>query len=242
MYLSSLLIDLGANPDHPRPGRQWLRNPYRVHQRLCMAFPSSEALTQDPDFLQPFCPEHFGQQVHVARGAEAGFLFRTDPLPRGRAVILVQSSMEPDWGYAFSNATHLLAAPAQVKPFSPTFATGQLLQFRLRANPTRKLSGRGAGAKQGKRVGIYDRDEQLAWLSRKGEAGGFSVASYTIVAEGKRTHTKGSGDKMPKMPLLAVCFDGVLQVTDPDALRATVEAGVGSGKAFGFGLLSLARA
>ncbi len=40
MYLSSLLIDVGDNPDRPRPGRLWLRNLYHVHQRLCMAFPS----------------------------------------------------------------------------------------------------------------------------------------------------------------------------------------------------------
>jgi CRISPR system Cascade subunit CasE len=41
--------------------------------------------------------------------------------------------------------------------------------------------------------------------------------------------------------LLSVQFDGLLQVLDPDALWHTVQAGVGSAKGFGFGLLSLAR-
>ena len=44
-----------------------------------------------------------------------------------------------------------------------------------------------------------------------------------------------------KLRLLAVRFDGLLQVTDPDRLRETVRRGIGSGKGFGFGLLSLAR-
>jgi len=43
-------------------------------------------------------------------------------------------------------------------------------------------------------------------------------------------------------PLLgAVRFDGVLVVTDPHKLREAVANGIGQQKAFGFGLLSLAR-
>src|SRR3990170_2178685 len=111
MYLSCLLIDLGGNPDRPRPGRLWLRNLYHVHQRLCMAFPSASRTSDDPDYLKPFKPEDFGrEQVHVPRGSDAGFLFRIDPRSGGRVVILVQSAVKPDWDYAFRNAAHLLAA------------------------------------------------------------------------------------------------------------------------------------
>jgi CRISPR system Cascade subunit CasE len=41
--------------------------------------------------------------------------------------------------------------------------------------------------------------------------------------------------------LLAIQFEGLLQVTDPDRLQHTVQQGIGSGKGLGFGLLSLAR-
>ncbi|TRZ48108.1 hypothetical protein D4S03_10330, partial [bacterium] len=107
MHLSSLLIDVGDNPDRPRPGRLWLRNLYHVHQRLCMAFPSASRKSEDAHFLQPFQPKDFGdQQVHVERQADSGFLFRIDfpvqpyqrweePRPGGRAVILVQSAVRP---------------------------------------------------------------------------------------------------------------------------------------------------
>ena len=39
---------------------------------------------------------------------------------------------------------------------------------------------------------------------------------------------------------LAVRFDGVRVVTDPGSFKTTVATGIGAGKAFGFGLLSLA--
>jgi len=39
-----------------------------------------------------------------------------------------------------------------------------------------------------------------------------------------------------------VLFDGRLVVTDADRFRETLTAGIGSGKAYGFGLLSIARA
>jgi CRISPR system Cascade subunit CasE len=39
----------------------------------------------------------------------------------------------------------------------------------------------------------------------------------------------------------AVIFDGVLEITDVAAFRAVLAEGIGSGKAYGFGLLSVAR-
>jgi CRISPR system Cascade subunit CasE len=49
-------------------------------------------------------------------------------------------------------------------------------------------------------------------------------------------------DGTAAMPLRfgAVSFEGRLEVTDLDAFRVTLRDGIGSGKAFGFGLLSVA--
>jgi CRISPR system Cascade subunit CasE len=38
-----------------------------------------------------------------------------------------------------------------------------------------------------------------------------------------------------------VDFEGILEVTDPEEFAAAVTAGIGPAKAFGFGLLSVAR-
>ncbi len=255
MYISCLLIDVGDNPDRPRPGRLWLRNLYHVHQRLCMAFPSSSRKCGDPEFLAPFAPEDFGNQhVHVKREAASGFLFRIDPQPGGRAVILVQSgsAAKPDWSYAFQNAGYLLAADPEIKEFNPCFAKGQRLRFRLAANPTKKIGTISKAERQnctkeeliekngrhGKRVPVLA-DQLFDWLARHAESAGFSVREdftsiqlgYVYVQKGR----DGGGNR-----LRSVRYEGVLEVTDPEAFRSTLLGGIGPGKAFGFGLLSVA--
>lgn len=261
MYLSSLLIDMGDNPDRPRPGRLWLRNLYHVHQRLCMAFPSASRKSDDADFLKSFKPEEFGNnQVHVTREEDSGFLFRIDPKPGGRAVILVQSALRPDWDYAFHNAGHLLAATPEVKSFNLCFTRGQSLRFRLVANPTRRLSKHsleadGQPIKEkwiGKRVPVRD-DQLFDWLARRAEAAGFFVKKdSTNVQPGYiylKKHYKW-GDmpedgqkkeqKEEQSRLRSVRYDGILKVTDPARIQEAIIHGIGSGKAFGYGLLSVA--
>jgi CRISPR system Cascade subunit CasE len=241
MYLSCLLIALGDNPDRPRPGRLWLRNLYHVHQRLCMAFPSASRRADDKDFLKPFNPEDFGSgQVHVQRKDDSGFLFRIDPHLNGRAVILVQSAIEPDWEYAFHNACYLLAAPPQVKPFPP-FTKGRHFRFCLVANPTRRLSKNSPDVKAGsigKRVPVQA-DQLFDWLTRQADKGGFSVDEDSIAIQTGYVYVnKKRDDKGQRMR--SVRYEGILEVTDPAAFKEILIRGIGSGKAFGFGLLSVA--
>ncbi|MFZ0962534.1 MAG: type I-E CRISPR-associated protein Cas6/Cse3/CasE [Terriglobia bacterium] len=247
MFLSCLLIETGINPDRPRPGRTWLRNLYHVHQRLCMAFPSAEHKSEDKQFLRPFSPDDFGNgQVHVKRADDSGFLFRIDPVPDGRAVILVQSAVKPDWDYAFQNARFLLAAPAEVKEYEPGYVAGKRLRFRLAANPTRRLSqhsrerdGKPVAEKWiGKRVPL-PADQLHHWLTRQAEAGGFSLdKDSTTVQAGYIYVNKGREEGGQR--LRSVRYDGILEVTDPDKFRNALLRGIGPAKAFGFGLLSVA--
>lgn len=253
MYLSHLLIDVGCNPDRPRPGRLWLRNLYHVHQRLCMAFPSAERKSDDEEFLKPYAPDDFAVgQVHVTRGEEVGLLFRIDPQPSGSAVILVQSAREPNWKYAFHNARYLLAAEPDVREFEPRYEEGQRLQFRLLANPTRKIDTktRPDGAKSnGKRVPC--RDELLFdWLVRQGVSHGFAVDEHDVLIQTgyvyfdkepwQHAEQKNSEERKRKAARLrSVRYDGVLTVAHPGELEKAIVEGIGSAKGFGFGLLSV---
>ena len=240
MYRSCLLIDVGRDPDRPRPGRLWLRNRYHVHQRLCMAFPSASRKSEDADFLAPFNPDEFGKgQVRVARAADSGFLFLVEPLPGGRAAIIVQSAIVPDWDYAFRNADYLLAAAPEVKPFDPRFSKGRRLRFRLAANPTRRLGKHSPDVKEesiGKRVSV-PADQLIDWLVRRAESAGFFIKrdAATIKPGYVYMNKNGKGQR-----LRSVLFNGILQVADPDVFRRTLIRGIGSGKAFGFGLLLVA--
>lgn len=247
MYLSCLLIDVGDNPDRPRPGRLWLRNLYHVHQRLCMAFPSADKISDDTDFLKPFNPADFKRQVHVKRDSDTGFLFRIDPQPGGRAMILVQSAVKPNWRYAFHNAGYLLAAPPEVKSFDPSFTKGQRLRFRLVVNPTRRLSKNsqesdGNPVKEasiGKRVPVPT-DQLYEWLARRAEHSGFSIIKGSSTIQTTYIYFKKSDKKDEQSRLRSVRYNGILVVTDPDHFQGTIIHGIGTGKAFGFGLLSVA--
>ena len=252
MYLSCLLIDVGADPDRPRPGRLWLRNLYRVHQRLCMAFPSSILNNDDPLFLKPFVPDGF-QHVHGPRTYEQAFLFRIDPQPGGSVVVLVQSALEPNWDYAFHNADYLLAAPPQTRPYDPHFHDGQLLAFRLLANATRKKDkeNRPEGKKNyGRRVPV-PRDEIEEWLTSRAERSGGQVEGFSNVQTGyvaavkgrdvdAETDVQGDGGKAGRLKrFFCARYEGRLRVTTPNALRNSIIQGIGPAKAFGFGLLSV---
>ncbi len=279
MYLSSLMINVGDNPDRPRPGRLWLRNLYRVHQRLCMAFPSQAKKQDDPKFLKPYEPEDFipnqnkGKEptedtsnetdtvVHVPRNARSGFLYRVDPLPgTGRAMILVQSARKPDWDYAFQNANYLLSAQPLIKYFDPKFKINQHLRFRLVANPVRKVSHKSLDA-QGKpfEPKWLGKDVPVStvhldrWLKRRAEPEwtppknsehvqappGFRIYKITNIQTGyvyvNKECERGHGRR-----IRLARYEGELIVTDPDNFRDSILRGIGPGKAFGFGLLSVA--
>ncbi|HEV2246963.1 MAG TPA: type I-E CRISPR-associated protein Cas6/Cse3/CasE [Terriglobia bacterium] len=263
MYLSCLTIHVGNDPTREQPGRKWLRNIYHVHQRLSMAFPSEARRERDPGFLAPYAAEDFPEhrhladkkkievgagilrQVHSPRDDEAGFLYRIDPGRQGRAVILVQSATKPDWEYAFHNAQYLLAAPPQVKTYDPSFKAGQRLRFRLIANPTRRLSknslgpdGRPVEKGIGKRVPV-PADRLLEWLYCRAEKAGFSVDKDSATISPGYLYFKKSRDG-DEARLRSVRYDGLLSVTDPACFRETMAQGIGHGKAFGFGLLSVA--
>lgn len=261
MYLSCLLINTGKDPDRERPARKWLRNVYRVHQRLSMAFPSRESKAADPLFLQPYDPSQFSPALNndEKRSTGRGFLFRVDHRSDGPAVILVQSAIIPDWDYAFQSLNHpdkpetsFFAAQPQVRPFDPQFERGTQFRFRLLANPTKKVDAAAKSVRtdpnrtepltrkqlDGRRVPVPD-DKLEAWLERHAASSGFRLRQIDSLVPGYilalKDNEKGAGTRFR-----SALYNGVLSVEDPTAFRQTIIQGIGPAKAFGFGLLSVA--
>ena len=204
MYLSILRL----NP-HSRRAMTEARRPYELHRSLMLAFPDRKD------------------------GGPGRVLFRLDVDHRGGGIsVLVQSENKPDWTALNNSGSFLLEGPL-CKVFAPAFAAGQVLYFRLRANPTVKRNG--------KRLGILREEEQTAWLERKAKASGFESISLTVIPENmacdKMTDQVGSPHDLS---LLSIRFEGLLKVTDPHTFRQTIQCGIGSGKGLGFGLLSIA--
>jgi CRISPR system Cascade subunit CasE len=216
MYLSRLIL----NPRNRRVQRE-LAQPYEMHRSIMRAF-----------------------RADLQTGAER-VLWRVDEHPRLGLTLLVQSWDAPDWTWLAEEGARGYLLPVDepnpaVKSFDLHLAAGQMLSFRLRANPTKRLSA-GKG-NNGKRIGIYKEEDQLAWLTRKGEQHGFRVLQAQVSRDGKIKDEDAihRDDQTHKLELLSVQFDGILEVTDPEKLVAAVQTGIGSAKGFGFGLLSLA--
>lgn len=115
---------------------------------------------------------------------------------------------------------------------------GRRLRFRLRANPTvAKLEGVPRG-KRGKRRQLYRQEDQIAWLQRKGLICGFEVLEVTV-EEGRDLKFRKKGQTIT---IFSCLFEGLLRVTDVVQFRDVLRKGVGPGKSFGMGLLSIAPA
>jgi len=182
-----------------------------------------------------------------AARAALGILYRVEDAVAPPQV-LVQSAAAPDWSALPRDS--ILSDPhvLRIDQVYASLEEGQNFRFRLRANPTKRVfreTPRGGRSWVGKRVNLIREEDQIAWLQRKAEAGGFDLLRVTTardvpnVRTSAQPRTRGRRDGR-QLTFGSVLFDGELRVTDPDRLRDTLKSGIGSGKAYGFGLLSIA--
>ncbi|MCX6879957.1 MAG: type I-E CRISPR-associated protein Cas6/Cse3/CasE [Verrucomicrobia bacterium] len=167
--------------------------------------------------------------------AKREFLSRVDEIDEAYRLLIISpvEPTKPDWC-----PTDCFKTKAIPEDF---FAAGTF-RFSLLVNPTKKLVVRneaGERKKNGRRIALTKREDLLAWMQRKAEAGGFDIGD----PENLRTIPKPRSyfQKAGMQGVhFAVEFQGTLTVTDPARLRATFTTGIGSAKAFGFGMLCLA--
>jgi len=165
--------------------------------------------------------------------AQRDFLTRLDDTGEGFRLLLLspEPPTRPDW------------CPVdawQSKTIADSFYGYEQYRFSLLANPTRKRVVRDANGvkkKNGRREPITKREELEQWIIRKGEQHGFAVdqASLKTIPRPRQSFLKqGKGGTHSSTE-----FSGVLSVRDPIALKEAAVRGVGSAKAFGFGMLCL---
>lgn len=248
LYLSRLLLNR-----HSRRVWSELAWPYEMHRTLMHAF-EHYPLTDGANARERF-------RILFRADEDEG---------RESVTVYIQSAVEPDWSYLATLDDYLLVNTDQPNPACKEVTEaykklqrGQVFSFRLRANPTKRIArpSKGDERLKGKRVGLLREEEQIDWLIRKGHErekgrpGGFEilmkklrekndgvslVPCVTVRPEGKQLGRKRVKGRSRETTHLAVRFDGLLRVTDLSAFRKTLASGIGSAKAFGFGLLSLA--
>lgn len=188
---------------------------------------------------QPYEMHRFVYRIAAGQGTRDRLLYRVEPDPTwddGRYRILVQRDRawtgdeEPERGDGY----YVERRNAEVTLTSGTY------RFRLRANPVKALPASEKGAR-GKRIGLEAEEAQLNWLSEKLSRGGMRLESVDRYREPWLIFSKGSNQRS-RLSFVSALFEGMLHVDDPDDAETAIVNGIGPGKGFGFGLLSLARA
>jgi CRISPR system Cascade subunit CasE len=200
--------------DYETAHKAGLRDAYAWHQWAWLAFPGRPE--DDRDFL--------------TRLDDTGDGFR----------FLIQSASSPQR----PGTCPLDAWQTRVIPES--FFSHPAYRFSLLANPTRKLAApRDAEGKRrnAKRIPVSTREDLIAWIERKGLQHGFRIdpAGLQTIPRPRQVFVKKSTTDTQRHAGLhsATEFVGILKITDPALFIQATHTGIGSAKAFGFGMLCL---
>jgi len=162
------------------------------------------------------------------------FLWRQDVAGNNWATptLLIQSMAAANWMTIRDLPSYLKQEP-QTKEFdfSELIERDRRYRFRLAANPT--------VTKNGKRIGIGGEENQIAWLGRQGERHGFHLEHALVTDSGILSSSRKRD--VPSITIGRVSYEGVLRAMQTTALIDAAVGGIGPAKAFGCGLLSLAR-
>ena len=180
-------------------------------------------------------------------------LWRVD---RGVTTALyILSPLEPDCSQLVAEAgtAGTQARTLDYSPFLASLDAGQLWAFRLAANPSYSAS-RGPGVR-GQRYGHVTVEQQRQWLMDRVPRFGFELMPVdhadgegteeaVLVAYRERpvfNRRRPGGEGYDRVTINRTVYEGVLRVTDPEPLRRALIAGIGRSKAYGCGLMTLAR-
>jgi CRISPR system Cascade subunit CasE len=166
--------------------------------------------------------------------------------------LYVVSPTRPDFTHIIEQAgwpTTSTWATRDYRDLLDELAAGQRWHFRLTANPVRAVMNRVVNdpTVRGRATGL-DSDGQLQWLQRKATDHGFELGQCVsgdgkepdVIITDRRSVTFQRHSQA--VSLSTATFEGTLQVTDPQRLRASLVGGIGRAKGYGCGLITLAPA
>ncbi|GIH68387.1 type I-E CRISPR-associated protein Cas6/Cse3/CasE [Sphaerimonospora thailandensis] len=227
MYLTRLRVNtarVGA--------RQLLSSPQRLHAAVMSSFAEIPVTGDD------------GPRV----------LWRVDATSRAETYLYIVGPAKPDLTHLVEQAGWPDTGRWETYDYAPLLdrlSTGDRWSFRLTANPVHTARRRDdEPTKITPHVGLR---HQSRWLLQRQEGAGFKVMEkpqqqrlipegdeYELVIHNRRQLNFGKGGQQQRVSLVTVTFDGLLEVTDPDAFRRTLTRGLGRAKAYGCGLMTLA--
>ncbi|MBN9612685.1 MAG: type I-E CRISPR-associated protein Cas6/Cse3/CasE [Actinobacteria bacterium] len=141
------------------------------------------------------------------------------------------------------------------RPLLDRFDGGQQWGFRLTGNPTHALAPQ-PGERRGRIVAHRTVEHQIGWLAAQSNRHGFSLVEQQIqrldAESGQPRLITASTARLSRSEIVRFArggqtvtlrvaeFDGLLEITDPDRFRGALSHGIGSARAYGCGLLTVA--
>ncbi|WP_329453210.1 type I-E CRISPR-associated protein Cas6/Cse3/CasE (plasmid) [Streptomyces sp. NBC_01724] len=204
-----------------REARRDLSGAVGMHRRLMTLFPSDAG--PDPR-------------------ARFGVLFRVEDTPTGPHV-LIQSLHEPDLtqlpdGYGTTLARPLDALLDAIRP-------GLTVRYRCVANAIRKPGATTRALYNLPSVVPLSGTPADEWWFRQADAAGLkslTLNSHPLDAAQGQRRGSDAAEAPQRIRHARTQFDGTAAIIDPDLLRTKITEGIGRGKAYGCGLLSIAPA
>lgn len=190
----------------------------RLHQRMLQMFPDG---------------------IEGPARAAFGVLFRAEETPRGLQILL-QSHEAPD-------PSRLPDAYGNVETRSldgmlSNLRKGAIVNYRCVASPVRKPGAAAREAYKLPPVVALSGNAAIEWWERQSTAAGLEPlhinAHPLATVRGSRGHKDPAAKQ--RVQHSRTQFDGTARVLDADLLREKLAAGIGRGKAYGCGLLTLA--
>lgn len=216
------------NP-HKRGGRKLLGNPEAMHAAVESAFP----------------PNRDRSKGRV--------LWRVDN-HRTEYVLYVVAPEKPELTHISEQAgwDSMTGDHADYGRFLDSLMKGQRWRFETVINPIKNISP-GPGVR-GKRVPIVGADAQVDWLAERSGKLGFKICEFVspedpkfslgldaTVMKQELLDFKKKPESNRRVRIKAVRVAGHLEVTDAGLLRRTLASGIGRGRAYGCGLMTLAK-
>lgn len=223
MYLTQFDINMGR-----RDARRLVGSPERIHAAVLGCFPPGQAST-----------DHGRTLWRMDRGRESHsvHLMIVSPLPPDLRALNEQAGWE----------TGSPGRTADYDRFLADLSRDQTWRFRITANPTTTIRPRAGSKERGKRLAHVTAAQQLKWLVDRAGRCGFALPadaggepSATVAGRDLIKFRRGTDGTGRTVTLAKATFDGVLQVSDANALRRALVQGIGPAKGYGCGLMTLA--
>lgn len=160
-------------------------------------------------------------------------LWRLERPPReGPPIVLIQTeSAPPRSALREVDEEYFVSFESRENRLLANLAAGDLLRFRVRANPT--------VTREKKRHGLVRYEEQIGWIERQLRRNGATPKVAEVLDSRSEVFRRRRGGA--PVTIVGVTYDGSLRVDDPLLLRGAVVRGIGHGRSFGFGLITLGR-